>query len=112
MGFAKDAPRVTDADSLNPRALELAACGVFTVSDFRREVREVFGDLVPTFADPKDLGPLIRKWLADDAGRRTVAAQLPGCVADRTFDQMAAQVAGDLERAVGRRAPAAQEAAG
>lgn len=96
-GFRPDASRVVGAASLNPRALELAACGVFTVSDHRPEVSEVFGDLVPTFERAEDLGPLLRRWLTDDAGRAEVAAQLPGCVRDRSFDAMAAQVLNDLE---------------
>jgi glycosyltransferase involved in cell wall biosynthesis len=111
MGFGKGAPRVQGAESLNPRALELAACGVFTVSDYRPEVAEVFGPLVPTFTDPAELGPLLQRWLAADEGRRRLAAQLPSCVAARTFDAMAAQVAADLERVTA--APTQlQEAAG
>jgi glycosyltransferase involved in cell wall biosynthesis len=102
MGFGKGAPRVQGAESLNPRALELAACGVFTISDYRPEVAEVFGPVVPTFTDPAELGPLIRSWLSDDRGRRFIAKCLPSYVTDRTFDAMAAQVAGDLERVIPR----------
>lgn len=100
MGFGKGAPRIWEAHSLNPRALELAACGVFTISDHRSEVQEVFGDAVPTFEAPEELRPLVRRWLVDGAGRERIAAQLPGLVANRTFDAMAAQVAADLGRIV------------
>ncbi|HET6498160.1 MAG TPA: glycosyltransferase [Coriobacteriia bacterium] len=96
MGYGLKAPRVRHAESLNPRALELAACGVFTLSDFRAEVYEVFGPLVPTFRDAKDLGDLVRRWLADDGKRRAVAAQLPAAVAGRTFDDMAAAITARL----------------
>jgi glycosyltransferase involved in cell wall biosynthesis len=92
MGYGWRAPRVRHAESLNPRALELAACGVFTLSDFRAEVYEVFGPLVPTFKGADDLGRLVRRWLADDGERRAVAAQLPAAVAGRTFDDMAAAI--------------------
>lgn len=95
MGWEKESPRLTTAESLNPRAYELAACGCFAISDDRPETHEVFGDLVPTFHDPRDLGPLIRRWLADDAGRAALAAQLPACVAAHTWD---ARVATMLEQ--------------
>lgn len=91
-GFGKRAPRIECAESLNPRALELAACGVFTLSDYRAEVAEVFGELVPTFRSPEELGRLVRRWLADDEGRRAIAARLPAAVEGRTFDAMAEQV--------------------
>ena len=97
VGYGPDVPRILAADSLNPRAVELAAAGVFTLSDPRAEVAEVFGGLVPTFTTAKELEALVRRWLPDDAGRRQVAAQLPGRVAGRTFDAMAAQVVGDME---------------
>jgi len=97
-GYGRGAPRITYAESLNPRALELAACGLFHISDYRAEVAEVFGSLVPTF-DPQEPGALerlIRRWLADDEGRQTVADWLPKAVKGHTFDTMAAQVVADL----------------
>jgi spore maturation protein CgeB len=96
MGYGWKAPRVRHAECLNPRALELAACGVFTLSDFRAEVYEVFAGLVPTFRTPAELGGLVRRWLADDGERRAVAAQLPAAVAGRTFDDMAAAITARL----------------
>lgn len=98
MGYGRGTAHVLEAHSLNPRALELAACGVFTISDWRSEVAEVFGWHVPTFRAPGELEPLLRWWLADDGARAGVAALLPACVRGRTFDAMAAQVAADLER--------------
>lgn len=96
-GFGKRAPRIECAESLNPRALELAACGVFTLSDYRAEVAEVFGDLVPTYRDASELGGLVRRWLADDEGRRAIAARLPAAVEGRTFDAMAERVIRTLD---------------
>lgn len=89
-GFGPSAPRVTHAESLNPRAYELAALGCFTVSDDRAEVREVFGDLVPTIAGPDDLSSTLRRWLADPEGRRAVQQALPPRVAEHTWLQRAA----------------------
>lgn len=101
-GFGRFAPRIAahSAESLSPRAYELAACGVFHVSESRREVSEVFGDLVPTFTSPTEAAALIRSWLADDAGRATVAAQLPAVVAESSWVHRASQVKSDLESLV------------
>jgi glycosyltransferase involved in cell wall biosynthesis len=105
MGFGRDAPRTVGAESLNPRALELAAAGCFTISDHRPEVAEVFGDLVPTFRDPRELETLTRVWLADGPGRDRVRSALPGAVSGRDFAAMAARVetglvGGEVARAV------------
>lgn len=83
-------------ESLSPRAYELAACGVFHLSERRAEVSEVFGDRVPTFTSPLEAAALIRLWLADDATRRDVAAQLPACVAEMSWRHRAMTVIGDL----------------
>jgi glycosyltransferase involved in cell wall biosynthesis len=94
MGQTRNAPRMKGAESLNPRALELAAIGVPHVSDFRPEVQEVFGDTVPTFTDddPVDMAEQILKLLEDDRRRETIRAALPGRVAGWTFDDRAKQL--------------------
>lgn len=97
-GWGLKAPRlaVGQAQSLNPRAYELAACGAFHLSDPRAEVRERFGDRVPTFETPTEAAALIRAWLVDDERRRQVAASLPAVVAESSWTQRAAQVKTDL----------------
>jgi len=40
-------PQNIHAESLSPRSYELAACGVFQISNYRKEVAEKFGDAVP-----------------------------------------------------------------
>lgn len=95
-GWGKGAPRIAHAESLNPRAYELAACGAFHLSTPRAEVTEKFGDLVPTFTTAGEAEALIRQWLADDAGRAAVAARLPACVAEDSWVHRARQVIGDL----------------
>jgi hypothetical protein len=87
------------AESLSPRLLELAACGTFIVSEWRREVGEVFGGAVPTFRDAAGLQSLLREWLPREADRATRAQGLPARVADRTFDGMARTVVRDLVKA-------------
>lgn len=96
MGFGRYAPRAADAESLNPRALELAAAGCFTISDHRPEVAEVFGDLVPTFETPDQLQALIKHWLGDGSGRDRVRSALPVAVRGRDFAAMAARVEAGL----------------
>lgn len=86
------------AESLNPRAYELAACGVFTLSDDRMEVGEHFGDLMPTFETAADLERLIRQYLADDLGRERITRRLPEAVAGDTFAARAEIVAAAMER--------------
>ncbi len=89
--------RITHAESLSPRAYELAACGAFHLSEFRAEVPEVFGNLVPTFSTPAEASTLIRQWLSDPEGRARVAAELPGCVAESSWVERAARVIGDVQ---------------
>lgn len=96
IGWGRNAPSIGYAESLNPRAYELAACGVFHLSDFREEVRSVFGELVPTFRTPTEAAALLRVWLADPVARARVAAQLPACVAEASWRHRAADVIGDL----------------
>lgn len=91
------APLPYPAESLNPRAYELAACGVFHLSAARAEIADVFGDLVPTFTSPAEAEALIRQWLADPEGRARVRAALPACVAESSWVERAARVIGDLE---------------
>lgn len=91
-GYGRDQERIEWGESLNPRALELAACGVFTISDYRPEVEEVFGTLVPTFSNGSELEETIRYYLAHPDERAEIAAKLPGCVAAHTFDARAKQL--------------------
>ncbi|MES2360153.1 MAG: glycosyltransferase, partial [Gemmatimonadota bacterium] len=96
-GWGRQAVRIDHAESLNPRAYELAACGTFHLSDPRQEVVEVFGEKVPTFRTPVEAAALIRTWLADDAGRASIAASLPACVAEASWIDRATTVLGDLQ---------------
>ena len=108
-GMKRQPPPVV-GESLSPRAYELAACGVFSLSEYRKEVPEVFGDLVPTFRTPTEAAALIRLWLADSEGRKRVAAQLPACVAESSWTERAKTVLGDLQGLIGHEA--AVDAAG
>lgn len=75
------------AHSIGPRSYELAACGVFQVSDDTRpELREVFGDTVPTFGSPGELGSLLRRYLDDPVGREKLAVEQHEAVRPYTFE--------------------------
>jgi len=97
-GWGPNAPTIAHAESINPRAYELAACGTFFVSDFRSESAEVFGDSVPMFRTPIEAAALMRRWLADDAGRAQRAAQLPACIAEASYIHRTMTVLGDIRQ--------------
>ncbi len=98
IGFGRDAPRVKHAESLNPRAYELAACGTFQLSDDRAEVHEVFGTAVPTFTTPKELEILIRQFLPRERERRAMADLARRAVEPHTYAARAAAVIETLAR--------------
>jgi spore maturation protein CgeB len=101
-GWGRKAPSIKHAESLSPRAYELAACGAFSISDYRAEVKEIFGDCVPTFTSPTEAAALIRLWLRDPDGRARMASQLPACVAESSWGTRAKTVLGDLARLIGQ----------
>ena len=98
MGFGKGAPQILRAESLNPRAYELAATGSFTLSEARAEVEETFRGLVPTFRTPEELQAKLAYWLATDrdARRARIKRELPEAVAGHTWHARAAQILADL----------------
>jgi spore maturation protein CgeB len=99
MGWAKNAPRIAHAESLNPRAYELAACGCFHISQQRDEVTEKFGDLVPTFTSAAECEALIRRWVSDDVGRARITSCLPAAVSLDTWLVRGRQMVEDLKAA-------------
>ena len=86
-----------DAESLNPRAYELAACGVFQMSDYRAESAALFGVTVPTYRDAAELEALIRYYLAHDDERRSKAEAARAFVQGQTFDRRVSDLMTVLE---------------
>ena len=80
------------AESMNPRAYELAACGVFQISDARAEATEIFGDTVPTYRGSTELEALIRYYLAHPAERQMKADAARALVQGQTFDRRVADI--------------------
>ncbi len=60
---------------LNPRVLDVLASGGFVISDRVKGMEEIFGDSVPVYDTPADLHRLVEKYLHDDRGRETLAAE-------------------------------------
>lgn len=101
MGWGRNAPLIQHAESMSPRAYELGAIGKFHLSEYREEVPEVFGRLVPTFYTSGELTDLIHRWLPDEIGRKAIEKLLPTCVDGMSWVERAAMVIGDLEVLLG-----------
>lgn len=83
------------AESLGPRAYEIAACRAFQLcDDSRPELGEVFGDAVPTYkaGDSADLERQMRYWLARPDARAAHAAAAFEAVRPHTWAARAAQM--------------------
>jgi hypothetical protein len=87
------------AESMGPRCYELAAAGLPFVTDYRAEVGDVFGGLVPTFETGDQLRAILDGLLKDGQERARIAAALPACVAGHTFDNRARQMLAQLQEA-------------
>jgi spore maturation protein CgeB len=94
--YGRGVGHVLGAESMNPRAYELAACGVFQVADARAELLETFGDAVPMFV-PGQLEDLLRAYLVDAPARRYSARRARENIQPHTFAARAAQVLADLD---------------
>lgn len=103
VGTSRNATRLKGAESLNPRALELAATGTAHISDYRPEVAEVFPNgLVQTFTNPVELQAKLR-WMTDPANAGALEWMrntLPSAVRDWTFDTRAGQLGDTLAAAL------------
>jgi len=63
------------ADFVNPRTFELAACGAFQLTDHRSLLSDLFTEQeIVSFRSFDDVPGLIRTWLADPAARQATAA--------------------------------------
>lgn len=84
-----------DAESLGPRAYEIAACGGFQLmDDSRDERRRVFGDTMPTYRSHSsiDLERQIRYYLARPDERARLAAAQREAIAPHSWHRRAAEM--------------------
>lgn len=86
---------VDEAESLGPRAYEIAACGAFQLmDDSRPEAREVFRDSLATYkaGDSADLTRQVRWWLDHPDMREIWAAAQSDCVQPHSWTNRARQL--------------------
>lgn len=84
-----------EAESLGPRAYEIAACGGFQLMDDSRSERyAVFGDWAPTYrmGDSSDLERQIRYWLRRPDRRAETAQAMCQAVQEHSWVNRAAQL--------------------
>lgn len=76
-----------DAYSIGPRIYEAAAGGAFILSDYRKELVDIFGDSVALFDSGKDLNREIKFWISDkaDSLREEKALAAKECISECTF---------------------------
>lgn len=83
------------AESLGPRAYEIAACGGFQLCDNSRpEARDVFGGTLPTYrsGDSGDVERQVRYWLRHTGRREALATAQREAVQGHTWNARAHQV--------------------
>lgn len=80
-----------------PREIEMAACGLFFLRDARKESDALF-PMLPTVDGPADATEKLRWWLVHDSARQDAALKAREAIADRTFDNRAAELMRLLER--------------
>jgi spore maturation protein CgeB len=75
------------------RLFDVLACGTPVISDHLDELHDLFGDAVPTYRAPNELGALVAATLDDHARARAVAEAGRGIVlAHHTFDDRAREL--------------------
>jgi hypothetical protein len=96
MGISLKALHLEGAESLNPRAYELAALGVCQISEYRAEMEDVFAGAVPWFSSPQTCEALIRRLLVDAPLRAALAGQAQARVQPHTYLARAQQALRNL----------------
>lgn len=80
------------AESLNPRAYEVPACGGFLVSDARAELPDIFEDSVPVYTDSASLETIIRYFLSHPSERAEMAARQHALVQPHSWTNRAREL--------------------
>ena len=84
-------PDLADGWSMGPREVEMAACGLFHLTEERGENRQVL-PMLPTFESPEDAAEQARWWARHPDARDRTAEQARAAVGAWTFRNRAAQV--------------------
>ena len=75
--------------AVNQRVFDIPACGGFVFTDYREQMEAIFepDSEIISYNDISEIGPLLEKWLADDAGRAKVtAAARKRIMAEHTYE--------------------------
>ncbi|TIH18451.1 CgeB family protein [Marinifilum sp. JC120] len=75
--------------AVNQRVFDVPACGGFVLTDHREQMEALFepGNEIISYNDISEIGPLLEKWLADDAGRaKVIAAARKRIIAEHTYE--------------------------
>lgn len=92
-GFSDAPQHIAHAESMNPRAYELAAAGCLYVSTPRAEIGEKFGDLVPQVSTPEEGADAVKRMLAmPNEVQRAMRARLQQAVYYDTWHDRAKAV--------------------
>ena len=84
---------IGEAESIGPRAYEIAACGAFQLCDGTRlELNRIFGDSVPTYTDAKDLRIKIEYFMSNESERQELARLSQERVKGCTFINRAREI--------------------
>jgi glycosyltransferase involved in cell wall biosynthesis len=95
------------------RLFDVLACGTPVISDDLPEVRELFGDAVPTYRTSADLAELVTAALEDPEHARARAAQGRAIVLEQhTFDHRARELLALVDRYAPPDAPAPRSGPG
>lgn len=84
-GLDPELNNYTDAYSIGPRIYEMAASGAFIVSDYRKELIDIFGNSVAIFDSAKELERTVHYWLKEDNHREEMVEAALEQVSDCTF---------------------------
>jgi len=81
-----------EAYSVGPRTYELAACGLFQISDYRPELKDIFDGSVPVYETPQEMERLVRYYLENPKERQELAGRQLEAVKPHTVEQRMAQL--------------------
>lgn len=83
--------------AVNPREVEMLACGLWFARQSRPESDDLFGDLLPAYSEPEELGDLIRWAIAHPSHREAAARSAFARIEDRTFSNHASRALARLD---------------
>ncbi len=97
-GFRKVPEFIDEAYALNPRTFEIASCGAFQiVDDSRGQLRDVFGQTIPTFQNAKHLEMMIKHYLRAPRAREQIAKKAQEISQSHSFNERVAFLMDKIE---------------